>query len=155
MSQKKLSKQVILELKKEENRKFNKQTIIGFSIAFTVIMVAMVFYTYGCDTMFAIRQYSLFQKALSTEKVCMIDNQMKRHSTDSYLVQQQKIKVCGKNCESIMEHHVEEVLRTDDAFSHEQITKSTAIIGLKKKGNPELVYFKNKRNFEKYYRQNH
>jgi hypothetical protein len=40
-----------------------------------------------------------------------------------------------------------------DAFSGNSINKSDALIGLKEKGEPELVYFKNKQTMNEYYEQ--
>jgi hypothetical protein len=38
-----------------------------------------------------------------------------------------------------------------DAFSGDSINKSEALIGLKDKGKPELVFFKNEETFNHYY----
>ena len=153
MKEKKIDKQQLFEKNRNENRKFNRIMLKSFGLMILILVLIQVFYTYGCDTKFLFREYYLFQKEISPEMVCMTESRLKYHKSKIYQVNNQDFSICGKYCKTVLTNYFTKISITLDAFSHEQITKSTAIIGLKKKGNPELVYFKNKQNFEKYYEQ--
>ena len=60
---------------------------------------------------------------------------------------------CSEECFNHLVKHFTEVAMVPDAFSGNSINKSDALIGLKEKGKPELVYFKNQETMNKYYDQ--
>ena len=150
---KKLSKQKKLKLLKEEQQKFNRQLLLFFFGLLIIIVATLFFYTYGCSTWYIINQYKYFSKEVPSQKVCMIENQLKHHETSSIIIKNHQVSVCSKRCELILLEHTDSILYTKDALTNKNITKSSALIGLKKKGLPDLIYFENKENLDGYYTQ--
>jgi hypothetical protein len=59
--------------------------------------------------------------------------------------------MCSEHCKKSIINHFEEVAFVEDAFSGDTICKAGALIGLKERGKPVIVYFKNINNFKSYY----
>lgn len=153
MKKKKLSKEQILINKRKENREFNVATAKALGILIFILASIQIFYINECASIYFIRTYYLFNREVPTNIVCMAESKLKHHKTNSIKIQEQEFNLCSNKCLSIFKNKYGILETTEDAFSHEQISKSSAIIGLKERGEPELVYFKNQHNFNSYYSQ--
>ena len=153
MKKKKLSKEYLRKKQLLDNKKFNKSMLISFTILFLIIFTILIFYTYRCDTLFFYRTRVLYGKEVPPELVCFSDNKMQYHETIQIEHNNKIFYICSNSCKHNLTSRFSKVALTLDAFSGDTIYKSNAIIGLEKKRNPKVVYFKNKVTFNQYYRK--
>jgi hypothetical protein len=153
MKKKGLSKQQLLERQKLDYKKFNKTMLISFAILFIGVMSVLVFYTYWCETRFVWRKIAWYGKVVPGNWTCMNGNNLQIHESTKTSYKNKTYYFCSQECFNHLAKHFTEVAIVPDAFSGDSINKAEAISGLKKRNNPELVYFKNKQNFKKYYEQ--
>lgn len=151
MKKKRLSKQQLLEKQKLDEKKFNRTMLISFGILFISVLSVLVFYTYWCDTRLAWRKIAWYGKEVPGNWTCMNSNNLQIHESTKTGYETKTYYFCSQKCFNHLVKHFEEVAIVADAISGDSINKADAIIGLKTRNNPELVYFKNKQNFKKYY----
>lgn len=151
MKKKRLSKQQLFEKQKLDNKKFNKTMLISFSILFLSLMSTLVFYTYRCDTRLAWHKMSWFGKEVPKNWVCMNRDNIQIHESIKTVIEDNSFYFCSQQCYNHLIAHYGKVAFTTDSFTRDSICKGNAIIGLKNKGKPTIIYFKNKQNFDKYY----
>ncbi len=151
MKKKRLSKQQLLEKQKLDEKKFNRTMLTGFSILFLIVLSILVFYTYWCDTKYTWRKYALYGKEIPKNLVCVSHNTLQHHESVKLVVKGSSYYFCSHDCHEQLLEHFHKVAYTLEAFSGDTICKANAFVGLKERGKPELVYFKNKQNFKKYY----
>lgn len=154
MSSKKVSKKQLQEKQISENRRFNRILMISFSVLISGLMSILIFYTYQCDTRLAWRKVVWHGKVVPKNWICMNGDNLLIHQSTSAVFEDKTYYFCSKSCYNHLVKHLRKVAITPDAFSGDSINKSDAIIGLKEKGKPELVYFKNEQNFKNYYETN-
>ena len=154
MKKKKLSKQQLREKQKIEDKKFNRTLIISFSLLMVAMVSVLTFYTYKCDTRFFYHKWAWYGKEIPSEWACMNGDNLPLHKSSKAAYKNKAYYFCSQECFDHMVRHFTEVAIIPDAFSGDSINKSDALIGLKEKGKPELVYFKNEQTFRKYYEQN-
>ncbi len=129
--------------------------LTGFSILFLIVLSILVFYTYWCDTKYIWRKSALYGKEIPKTLVCVSHNSLLYHESVKLVVEGSPYYICSHDCHEQLLKHFQEVAYALEAFSGDTICKANALIGLKERGKPELVYFKNKQNFKKYYDSKH
>jgi hypothetical protein len=82
----------------------------------------------------------------------MNGNSITYHKTIKVTLRGTIFYACSEKCINTIIDHYDITAFTADAFSGDTICKSSAIIGLKERGNPSVVYFKNAQNFESYFK---
>jgi len=152
MKKKKLSKQQLWEIQKIENKKFNRILIISFSLLTITMVSVLAFYTYRCETRFLYHKWAWHGKEISGEWACMNGNNLQLHKTAKTVHRNKVYYFCSQECYNHLVKHFAKVAIVPDAFSGDSINKADALIGLKEKGKPELVYFKNPETLHQYYR---
>jgi hypothetical protein len=153
MKKKKLSKQQLQEKRKNENKKFNRTLIISFSLLMVATVSVLTFYTYKCDTRFFYHKWVWYKEEIPGEWACMNGDDLQFHKSSKVSYKNKVYYFCSEECFNHLVKHFTEVAMVPDAFSGDSINKSDALIGLKEKGEPELVYFKNKQTMNEYYEQ--
>jgi hypothetical protein len=151
MKKKKLSKQQVWENQKNEDKKFNRNLIVYFSTLIVALFSVLTFYTYGCETRYLYHKWAWYGKEIPAEWVCMNSDKIQLHKTLNATYNNRTYYFCSQNCFNHMVRHFTKVAMVPDAFSGDSIYKSDALIGLKAKGEPELVYFKNTKTLSRYY----
>jgi len=151
MKKKKLSKQQLLENQKIENKNFNRILIISFSLLIVMVVSVLTFYTNRCDTRFYYHKWAWYGKKIPGEWACMNGDNLQLHKTAKVTYNDKLYYFCSQNCFNHMVKNFMGVAIVPDAFSGDSINKADALIGLKEKGKPELVYFKNEETLNQYY----
>jgi hypothetical protein len=82
----------------------------------------------------------------------MNGNKLEHHESNKFIVTDKTFYACSIKCKKHIIQHYENVAFIKDAFSGDTICKADALVGLKKRGNPEVIYFKNKHSFNNFYR---
>jgi YHS domain-containing protein len=151
MKKKKLSKQQLQENQIIEDKKFNRILIISFSLLVITVVSVLTFYTYGCDTRFLYHKWAWYGKEIPGEWACMNGNNLTLHKSLKVAYNNKAYYFCSQECFNHLVKHFTEVAMVPDAYSGDSINKADALIGLKEKGKPELVYFKNAETLSRYY----
>jgi len=136
MKKKKLSKQQLREKQKIEDKKFNRNLIIGFSILIVTAVSILTFYTYRCDTRFFYHKWAWYGKLIPGEWVCMNSDNLQLHNTTKIAYKNNVYYFCSQHCFNHLTKHFTEVAIVPDAFSGNSINKANALIGFKEKGEP-------------------
>lgn len=153
MSSKKLTNKQLREKQFLEEKIFQKHLIVGFSLLSLVVITFLILFAYWCDTKYVYRKFILYGEEISGELVCMHDNNLQYHESSKIVKENKVFYVCSSKCQEHLNKHFQKVAYATDAFSGDTICKADAIIGLKDRGSPDMVYFKNRQNFKKYYEQ--
>jgi len=151
MVNKKLTKKQLQEKQLLEDKKFRKHMIIGFSLLLMVAIVVLVFFLYWCDTKFFYRSYSLYGDEIPHNLICMNGNKLEHHESVQFIYNANVFYACSEKCKEHIFRHYDKVAFVADAFSGDTICKSDALIALKERGKPDIVYFKNMQNLKNYY----
>lgn len=154
MTKKKLSKQQLREKQKIEDKKFNRSLIISFFLLVITVVSVLIFYTYGCDTRFFYHKWAWYGKEIPGEWACMNGDNLTFHKSSKIAYKNKVYYFCSEECFNHLKEYSTEVAMVPNAISGDSINKADALIGLKEKGKPELVYFKNQQTFKKYYKKN-
>jgi ribosomal protein L24E len=152
MVSKKLTKKQSREKQILEDKKFTKTLIIRFGLLLLILCLILVFVTYWCDTKYNYRKTLLYGKEIPGKLICMNGNSITYHKTIKVTLRGNTFYVCSEKCKNTIIDHYDITAFTADAFSGDTICKSNAIIGLKVRGNPSVVYFENTQNFEGYFK---
>ena len=152
MNKKKLTKRELRERQVFEDKKFNKTLLISFSSLFVFVIFYLVFHTFWHDTKYAYRQYALYGKQVPTELVCMNGDKLLKHKSIKLSYKRKKYSFCNQDCYDHFVNHFTEDAFTPDSFSGDTICKADALIGLKNRGEPQIVYFQNIKTFNQYYK---
>lgn len=97
------------------------------------------------------RKWTWYGKKIPGEWACMDDNHLIVRKTQRYCYKEKSYFFCCRKSFIPLKQHFKEVVIAVDAFSGDSINKADALIGLRQRGKPELVYFKNEYTFRKYY----
>ena len=152
MKRKKLSKQQLLENQKNEDKKFNRILIISFGLLIIMMVSVLAFYTYGCDTRFLYHKWAWYGKEIPGEWACMNGDNLPLHKTAKVTYNEKPYYFCSQHCFNHLVKNFKKVAIVPDGFSGDSINKADALIGLKERGKPGLVYFKNAETLNQYYR---
>jgi hypothetical protein len=150
---KKLNKKQFREKQALDNKKFNRVLIVSFCFSIVIGVSVLFFYIYDCDTRFFYRKRAWYGKMIPGDWVCMIHDGMRHHESYKVELDDKTFYVCSHNCHLHFIDHYKEHASIPDAYSGDSICKAEAIIGLKEKGQPTIVYFKNEETFDKYYKK--
>ncbi len=152
MSKRKLTKKELREKKVIEDRKFNRTLLIGFGLFFIFAIFFNIFIVFGHDTKFVYRKYVLYSKEVSQELVCMSDDKLLTHKSLKLSYKGKNYFFCKQKCYDHFVCHFQEDAFIPDPFSGDTICKADALVGLKNRGEPEIVYFQNRKTFNLYYK---
>ena len=125
--------------------------LISFGILFIGVLSVLVFYTYWCDSRFAWRKIAWFKQEVPAYWICMNGDNLQIHESTKAVFDDKIYYFCSQQCFNHLVKHFKEVAIVTDAFSGDSINKADAIIGLKTRNKQDVVYFKNKENFNRYY----
>jgi hypothetical protein len=154
MSLKKLSKKQLHEQQMLENKKFRKNMFIFFSSLIIAVAIFYTFYFYWCEIKFIYQQSTLYGYEVSADQICMRGDELEQHESFKLIHNNLTFYVCSNGCKHKIKYHYEEFAFVPDALTGDTICKANSIIGLKDKGSPKVIYFKNRENFDKYYKKN-
>lgn len=129
--------------------------LVSFSILFLGVMSVMLFYTYHCETRYAWHKFVWYGKEIPAKWICMNGDNLQIHESTKAVYENKDYHFCSQHCYNHLVKHFNEVAKVADAFSGDSLLKADAIIGLKKRNSINIVYFKNKENFMKYYATRH
>lgn len=129
--------------------------LISFSILFLGTISILLFRVYLCDTRFAWHKIAWYGKVVPDNWACMNGDNLQIHESTKAVFEDKTYYFCSQECFNRLVNHFRRVAITPDAFSGDSINKADAIIGLKTRNKQEVVYFKNKQNFKKYYESKH
>ena len=96
-----------------------------------------------------------YGKVVPKNWICMNGDNLQIHESTKAVFDDKIYYFCSQQCFNHLAKHFRKVAIVADAVSGDSINKSDAIIGLKKRNKPELVYFRNKENFKEYYESKH
>jgi hypothetical protein len=151
MKKNKQSSEQIKSAQIEADKRFSKRLTIGFiSVIFLAIAINITV-SYWCEIKFIYREKTNFGKAVSPDFICMSGDKMGYHKTTVLICNEKQFYVCSDHCSQKIKNHFQESAFTNDALSGKQICKADALIGLKTKNRPAVVYFENAENLKKYY----
>jgi len=151
MKDKKKAKILVKEQQLKKDKKSNK---ILFSIFISLILASIVFnsvYYFWCDIKCYYQENFLWDKEVPHNYVCMNGDKHKPHETQAISINNNVFYVCSNKCAVEIKYHFSELAYSKDALTGKIIFKSNALIGLKSKNKPDVVYFQNKQNFKNYY----
>ena len=114
-------------------------------------MSILIFYIYWCDTKFTYRKFALYGKEVPKSLVCMLHDSMQYHESFKVELNDKTFYVCSHYCYHHLIECFQEHALVPDAFSGDTICKANAVVGFKEKGKPNIIYFKNIKNLNKYY----
>ncbi|MDD4637152.1 MAG: hypothetical protein PHI48_09400 [Bacteroidales bacterium] len=152
MNKKKLTKRELRERQVFEDKKFNRTLLICFSSLFIFIIFYLVFHTFWHDTKYTYRQYALYGKQVPAELVCMNGDKLLKHESIKLSYKGKKYSFCNQDCYDHFVDHFTEDAFISDPLSGDTICKAAALLGLKNRGNPDIVYFQNIKTFNQYYK---
>jgi hypothetical protein len=150
---KRLNKKQLREKQAKEDKAFRKYLryiVIVLALSFLLVNV---FYFHWCDTRYFFRKYILYGKEISPELICEVDNLLMYHESSKIIIDTKIFYICSEKCKHRILEHNQQYANTIDAYSGDSICKADAIIGLKERGQPSIVYFQNKQTFQMYYDQ--
>ncbi len=153
MNKRKITKKEVQEKLHAENRKFNRIIQMSFSLLLLLIVSVLVFYTYWTDSKYTFRKIALYGKIIPDSLICMDGDILLHHESTEVILKDKSYFFCSDECSGHLTKHFKELALSVDAYSGDTIWKADALIGLKKRGSPEVVYFRSYSNFEKYYQK--
>ncbi len=151
MKRKKLRKHQLIEKQNQENRTFNRTLLISFTISIVLVFFILTFYMFRCETRFLYHQWVWYGKKVPVEWTCLNGSQLLIHESSSVKINEKTLYFCSQQC---LNHYVNNTissLKIVDAYSGDSIFKADALIGIKEKGKPDLLYFKNAETLNQYY----
>ncbi|MBS2212625.1 hypothetical protein KEM09_14500 [Carboxylicivirga mesophila] len=151
MKKKKLTKVELLEIQRQQDKKFRKYLLITFSGLLTIVVCTLLFYTYGCNTRLWIKTYTSYGNTLPPGQVCFTGEQLSPHETKKVQIHQQTFYVCSERCLNLLKNHFREFSQTKDPLTQETINKANAVIGLQKQGSTHVLFFKSQQHLKAYY----
>jgi hypothetical protein len=152
MSKKKLAKRELQERQIIEDKKFKRTLLFSFGSLFVFIILYLVFHTFWFDTKYAYEQYAFYGKEVPTELVCMNGDKLLHHKSIKLSYKGKDYFFCNQDCYEHLVKHYKEDAFVPDPFSGDTICKADALIGLKNRGEPEIIYFQNIKTFNQYYK---
>lgn len=96
----------------------------------------------------------MYGKAIHPDWVCMNGNELELHATKGHALNKFTYFVCSQECYNRISGNYQTSGFANDTITGIAVNKANAVIGLRAKNKPEVVYFANKANFLKYYNQN-
>jgi len=133
------------------DRKFRKFTIISLSTIFSILLSGVILFNHWCDIRYWYRLRKSYGKELGPEWVCMDGDKLRKHKTMAYDINSHLFHVCSEGCYEYLSTHFQTAAYKTDTISGKKILKSDALIGLKSKKSPDVIYFEDRQTFNKYY----
>jgi len=124
---------------------------MGLGIFFLIGSTIWIIAYYGCEMRYWYRLRTFYGKEINHEWACMDGNKLRQHKTLKYDINYHLFNVCSSDCYERLNKNYNTDAFAKDTISGKKILKSDAVIGLKTKKHPELIYFENKQNLIKYY----
>jgi len=152
MTKRKRTKKELQERQVIEDKKFNRTLLLSFGLFFVLIIFYLVFHVFWHDTKYTYHQYALYSKQVPAELVCMTGDKLLKHKSIKISYKGKNYFFCNKGCYDHLVNHFLEDVFIPDPFSGDTICKADALIGLKNLGEPEIIYFQNRKTFNQYYK---
>ena len=151
MSSKKLTKKQLKEKRARDDKKFKRiarNILLGM---FLIMLFLNVFVAFWCDIKFTYNRLTLYGEKVPANEVCMNADKLEYEESIEFTLKNKLFYACSGKCKQrIIQNYKKNALVTD-AFSGDTICKADALIGLKEQDKPDVVYFKNIKNFNNYY----
>ena len=136
------------------DKKLNKRLIIGFVSLIFLALAINITASYWCEIKFIYREKTNYGIAVSPDFICMSGDKMGYHNSTIFICNEKQFYVCSDHCSQKIKNHFQEFAFANDALSGKPICKADALIGLKTKNQPAVVYFENAENLKNYYQMN-
>jgi hypothetical protein len=81
----------------------------------------------------------------------MDGDKLSKHKTTAYNINNHLFHACSKGCYEYLTTNFQTAAYKTDTITGMKILKSDALIGLKSKKNPDVIYFEDRQTFNKYY----
>lgn len=154
MASKRLTKKQLREKQVLDDKKFRKlRRNILVLVAF-VMLFLNIFIAFWCDIKFTYRRLTLYGEKVPANEVCMNADVLEYEDCIEFNLNNKLFYACSGKCKQKIIRNYQKTAIITDAFSGDTICKADALIGLREHGKPEVVYFKNNKNFNNYYREN-
>lgn len=151
MASKKLTRKQLREKRVLEDKLFRKYMRISLILLFIGIIVINVFFVFWTDTKYIFREWTFYGKEIPPKFICMAGNKLEFKESKPFNINGNSFYACSEGCKKSIKKNYNEKAFVADALSGDTICKADAVIGLKVRGSPDVVYFKNKQNFKNYY----
>lgn len=152
MSKRKFTKKELRERQVIENKKLKRTLLIIFGSIFVFAIFYNVFIIFGDDTKYTYRKYALYGKEVPPELVCMDGDILLYHNSIKISCKGKNFFFCSQDCCDHLVNHFQENAFIPDPISSDTIYKADALIGLRDRGKPEVIYFQNIKTFNQYYK---
>lgn len=133
------------------DRKFRKFTIVSLSTIFFLLLSIVILFNHWCDIRYWFRLRTSFGKEIGLEWVCMDSDKLRKHKTVAYDICSHLFHVCSEGCYEHLSTHFQKAAYKNDTISGKKFLKSDALIGLRSKKSPDVIYFEDRQTFTKYY----
>lgn len=154
MKRNKLTKKQTKDIQLQKEKKANKIlfTIFTFFLVGGIILNLVVIN--WCEIKFYYKTHTYWSTQISPDCICMAGDNISVHNAKKVQVNGKYFYGCCSNCCSEIKFHFLKFAFTHDALTGKRICKDKAIIGLKQKDKPDVIYFENIQNFKKFYSLN-
>ncbi|MDD2280974.1 MAG: hypothetical protein PHT23_04965 [Bacteroidales bacterium] len=152
MSKRKLTKKELRERQVIDGKQLKRTLLVSFGLFFVLAIFYNVFIVFGHDTKYAYRKYALYGKQVPAELVCMDGDKLIYHKSIKLSYNGKNYFFCSQDCYDYFVNHFQKNAFIPDSFSGDNICKADALIGLRNRGEPEIVYFQNRKTFDQYYK---
>jgi len=147
----KLSAKQLQEAQIREEKKFNRSLTIWLSILLPVVVISSITAINWCELKLYYMEVFLYRKEISPVNVCMCGNNLKIHGSKKFRFHEKEFYTCSKDCAEDLKMNYDSLAFIQDALTGKTICKADAIIGLKARREPEVIYFENEENLRHYY----
>lgn len=151
MRKNKISKKQAKETQLIQDKKANRIlfSIFGF-LVFGGIMLNLIVINW-CDIKLYYKTHSYWSMQIPQDCICMAGDNLSQHKAKEIFINGKHFYGCSSHCCTEIKFHFSKFAYTRDALTGKKICKDKAIVGLKNKDKPDVVYFENIRNFNRFY----
>jgi len=149
----KISKAELIEKQLEADKRFNRR--LNFWFVFLLLFFFSLLYIQQswCVIRLKYRMHFMYGKAIHPDWVCMNGNELELHITEGHALNKFTYFVCSHECFNRISKNYQGSCFTRDTITGQTVNKADAVIGLRSKNKPDVVYFANRSSFMKYYNQ--
>ena len=95
----------------------------------------------------------MYGKSIPPDWVCMNGNELELHATEAHPLNKSIYFTCSLECFYLISKNYQGSCFVKDTLTGKEVNKANAVIGLRTKNKPEVIYFENKANLTKFYQQ--
>lgn len=152
MSKQKLTKKELREKQIAEDKIFRRKLHINFCILLFLVFLYFIFHVFWCDIKLLYYQTMFYGKIIPAEQVCMTGDKLLIHKGIKKCYRGKTYVFCNRECYNHLIEYFKEDAFAPDYFTGDTLCKADALIGLKNRGKPEIIYFKSIESFNQYYK---